>query len=249
MPEQLVVATIEPASGFKQEAAVNTFAFKTTTNPDAATRLDILAAVAQFYTAIGGYLSSLYDRTASVNTLKMYDISGNLSATKLEDGGAPFGSPIDQGTFSLPAPISTTNLPAQVASVLTLRARNALTAPAEGSIAGNDGPVPIRPRARLSGRLYLGRLNRGAETGSTNTESRPIAGFRSAVLAAAEALQDDLVDGAYAWGVWSRARAEVVPIVRVEMDDAFDVLRSRRAPATARDGRTFSPAPALVLGS
>lgn len=235
MPNVLVTATLDPASGFDQEAAQNSFAFASDVAISPGVILDIHNAVASFYQEIGIYLSSRLSRAAGDCTLKMYDVTNHLD-------GSPHGSPIADDAFTLPASAVSDNLPTQVAACLTLRARGALDQPVEG-------PGDIRPRQRFSGRLFVGPLNEDPRDSSAGDGSYLKQGFVDAVLLAAENLQDALVDGDYAWCVWSRARADMVPITRVEMDNSFDVIRSRQLAPTLRTARTFAPAPSLILGA
>lgn len=242
MPQVLVTAELPSTSGIGADSAVNNFAFTSDIALDAAERLDIFNAVAAFYAstpaggvqAVGAYLASSIDRTVSACALKMYDISADLD-------GSPHGSPIDEATFTLPAAGDLHALPSQTCAVLTLRARDALNFPVEGV-------ADSRPRARRTGRLFIGPLNADAEAASGGV-TRPSSPFRDDLCRAAEALQDALVDGDYAWGVWSRALQAVIPVTRAEADDSFDVLRSRKLDPTARTVRTFAPEPALILGA
>lgn len=236
-----VVAEFESASGFTDESYMNTFSFVGEGDADAATLLDIKNAVAGFYNTtpsgesspLATYISAHVSRAAGGVRLKVYDLGGLII-------NPPFGSPIDEDSFTLGATSSTESLPWQCAAVLTLRARNAITSPVESG-------TGTRPRQRLSGRLYLGPLAAEAADG---TSSKTVgAAFRTLATKAAETMQDALVDGEYAWGVWSRAEHEIVPIVRVEMDDSIDVLRSRKKDPTVRTAVTFSPVPALILGA
>lgn len=243
MPALLVVATLEPAAGADAETAVNTFAFGSDVDVDAAVQLDILNAVASFYTgvptggtaAVGTYLTPRLSRSVGECSLKMYDITGHLD-------GSPHGSPIAEGAFTLPAAGSGQALPPQAAVAITLRARNALLEPVEGA-------PNIRPRQRKTGRIYIGPLNLTAVDSDTGVGDQVKNAMRDNLMRACEDLQDALVDGDYAWGVWSRAEQDLIPVTRVEVDNSFDVIRSRKRGATVRDERTFAPAPALVLGA
>lgn len=170
----------------------------------------------------------------------MYDITGLLGINPATGRPFPHGSPIAEDAFTLPASIASA-LPGQVACCMTLRGRDALAQAVEG-------PGDIRPRARRSGRLYLGPLNR-ATLDEGGAQGRPLAVFRNDMLLAAEGLQDNLVDGDCIWSVWSRTSAALFGIERVEVDNSYDVIRSRKANTTARDTRTFLPEPALVLGA
>lgn len=243
MPAALVTVTLENLTSFTDESTVSTFAFASDVAITNTVQLDMQQAVADFFTvtqttaarSVGSFIAGHVDRSAQACRLRVYDISNTLD-------GSPHGSPIGTGYFTMPAATAAPNLPAQCAGVLTLRSSAALNAPVEG-------PADTRPRARQTGRLYVGPLAQDAVTGSTTTPARLSTSFRNTVLEAAEKLQDDLVDGDYQWGVWSRANQQVVNINRVEMDDSVDVIRSRKLRPTVRDVRTFAPVPALILAS
>lgn len=243
MGSLLVTTSLDVSGGFTDESVQNSFAFTTDVAIDDTVLLDIGSAVISFFndTAPGAthpvayYIGQQIDRSAGACRIKKYDIGGHLD-------GTPHGSPIQDGTWTLGAGAAASPLPAQVAGVLTLRARNALTFPVEA--AGGT-----RPRARHSGRLYLGPLSRQAANDTAGAESFPHSDFIADVLKSAEALQDNLADGDYAWGVWSRSDARIVPITRVEMADSWGTLRSRKSDPTVRTARTFAPVPSLILGA
>jgi hypothetical protein len=251
------VVTLDPASGFDADAAVNTFSFTSVDELDAAGRLDVLNAINQFYngiapgqvSSVASYLSAILDRSVGGASIRLYDITGAEQAVNVADPGdppkwrtPPHGSPIEDSAFTLAAAAGQGSLPQQVAMALTLRARGALEDPVEG--AGG-----IRPRARSTGKLYLGPLGTVAANVVNGVVSRPTTAFREDAMRAAEGLQDALVDGSYAWGVWSRMRGEVIPVTRVEVDDSFDTQRRRQSPPSVRNSVTFAPEPGLILGA
>lgn len=243
MPHLLVQATLEPAAGFSDESVVNTFAFASEVTIDAAARLDILNAVAGFYNTlhfeaaatVASYLAGTLSRDVGGCSLKMYDITGHLD-------GSPAGSPIEDSTFTLGAAATADNMPTQTAAVITTRARGALDEPVEG-------PGGVRPRQRVSGRLFVGPLNESAFVSGSSDHRRFTTAFMGSLICAAEGLQDALVDGDYAWCVWSRTNADMIPIVRAECDDSPDVLRSRKINPTQRYVRNFDPVPDLILAA
>lgn len=249
MPSLLTTVTLEALTA-TDETVVNNFAFHSAVAIDAAVILDIHNAVAGFYNtlpatgtrAVGKYLSPTLDRASASVTIRSYDITGILGINPATGRPYPHGSPIAEDNITLTTSDSTDALPSQVACVLTLRGRDAIEQAVEG-------PGNIRPRQRRTGRLYIGPLNIAAETNSVNGHSRPVVTFRDDLLLAAEELQDALVDGSYAWCVWSRADGAMYPIERVECDDSWDVIRSRKLDPTVRNVRTFTPEPALVLGA
>lgn len=248
MADLLVTVTHDNLSSWSGDSAQNSFAFKVGVAVDASVLLDIKNAVSSFYNGITGaqaatlsaYMAPFLDRSAGASKVRVYDITGLLGIDPVTGRPFPHGSPIDEDSLTLSASLGSA-LPGQVALVLTLRGRDALAQPIEG-------PGDIRPRARRSGRLYLGPLNR-ATLDEPGGQGRPLSAFRDDMLLAAEGLQDALVDGDYAWSVWSRTAAALYPIERAEVDNSYDVIRSRKADTTARSTVTFLPEPALVLGA
>lgn len=257
MTDLLSTVTIPATSGLAKDSIVNTFAMKADVAVDAAVILDWHNALSNFYNGlsagqgvtVGAYLASTMSRVASACRIKTYDITGKLQAS-VPAGSPPgtkprppaHGSPIAEDGFTLPAPDTTTNLAPQVQTVITLRGRDALEQPVEGA----DN---IRPRQRRSGRLFIGPLNASAQSAVANQITRPSATFRDNLMRACEGLQDQLVDGDYIWCVWSRSAGSLFGIERVEVDDSFDVLRSRKAAPTVRNSFVFAPEPAPVLGA
>lgn len=243
MPDLLVNVIFDAANGWNEDSVMNSFAFRSDVPVEPVMLLDIKNAVASFYnglatgqgTTIASYISSQIDRSTGGVALKTYDITGHLD-------GSPVGSPIDVDSFTLGTQSTQTLLPPTTAAVVTLRGRDAVSFPVEG-------PNNTRPRARRTGRLFLGPLSANAGSTANNTAQRPSSTFRGAVLAACEGLQDALVDGDYTWCVWSRATSSMHAIVRAEMDDSFDVLRSRKQRPTTRSVRTFAPEPSVVLAA
>lgn len=246
MTTVLAKVTLE-ATEWSDDSAVNTFALHTEGNVSLWDDLDgVEAAVADFYravpaggtAAVGTYLSSQLNRAANTSRVDLYDITDHLS-------GSPAGSPKATSFFTLPAAGTPAQLPSQVASVLTLRGRGALLAPVEG-------PFLTRPRQRLSGRLFIGPL--GANAGEAGTAgvgdfARPEGTFVNNALFAAEALQDALGALGWIWCVWSRTTANVHGITDVSMDNAWDVLRSRKHSPNTRTARVFAPVPSIALGA
>jgi hypothetical protein len=249
----LATVTLDDLTAFSGETVVNNFAFVASAPLDATGLALIDSALIEFYNAVGAggtypishYLASELDRTTDASRIKIYDVTGKLGNTVAGKGGkmhpASHGSPVHEWGFALGAAGSTNSYPAQIAACMTLRGRGALGQPIEG-------PGGVRPRARHSGRLYLGPFCTAVAAG-TNPQRIDSANFITDALAAAEKLQDDLSDGALEWAVWSRAEAQMFPVTRVEMDNSFDVIRSRKSTSTTRAVRTFTPEPALVLGA
>lgn len=252
-----VLITAELGEPNPDLACVNSFAIHTEGAMDAGKILVAFDSVNDFYEelaagqtgAVGGYLHSAMSHSANACPLKMYDLTGTLGLDPAKisaknPNGLPYshGSPVAESTMTLPAAIGAINLPTQTAAVLTLRGRGAIAAPVEG--AGD-----IRPRSRLSGRLFLGSLNLAAVTQNAGSVVRPGGQFMTDVMLAAESMQDQLNAAGMTWCVWSRTSGTMHAVTRVEIDDSLDVLRSRKYPPSVRNERTFVPVPDLALGA
>lgn len=250
MIDLLLSVTIPSTTNLVEDSIVNQLAIRSTEADHWAPLANIWAGILRLYTQIsgdqvtplGGYLSSGLSRDPGACVVRFYDITDRLGY-EVVDGKRRVelhGSPFHQDTFTLPAPVNGNSLPRQIASVVTLRGRGAATAPVEG--AGG-----IRPKARHTGRVYLGPLGSIASEGAANP--RPTSQFRSDACAAFEGFQDAMTDGVNEHCVWSREAGTLYPVVSAEMDDSFDVIRSRKNSATLRTKRTYAPVPALVLGA
>lgn len=188
------------------------------------------------------YFASTLNRGVDTGEFKVYDVTDHLD-------GSPHGSPIWTQPLEITAAALATSLPPQVAACLTLRARDALSFPVEAPDGADEGFQIDRPRQRRTGRQYLGPLNTLATNGNTSTGARPRQEFVDDAVAYAENLQEDLNDEGMAWCVWSRTNESFSVITRAEMDDSFDVIRSRKVSATSRSVRIFAPVPDLALGA
>lgn len=239
------------------DKVVNTFAF---TKPGAYTPGDATALcerVQSFYSIapsgqtnpLSYYFSAVIDRAIDICQMKVYDITGKLGNRSETLGPEPHGSPILNFPWEVNAAGTQTSLPQQISCAMTLRARNALNYPVEAPDAGDPGFDIDRPRARRTGKLYLGPLSQDAATASAGLPSRPSTTFTNVALAAAEGLQDAVNVFGYGWGVWSRQNAAISIIERVEVDNSFDVIRKRKATTTTRTPRIFAPVPDLALGA
>jgi hypothetical protein len=241
-----VVVQLEGASGFTDETVVNTFNFVTATVPDETDYANLASDVQGFYNAYQGggslqisdYIAGHISRAAEACSLKIYDLFAALD-------GDPHGSPVYSQNWTLGAAAVADALPAQVASVITLRGRGALLQPVE---AGGTPPL-TRPRSRYTGRIYLGPLNGSAVTTSSSGIARSSEGWRNVAGNACEELQEAANADGWIWAVWSRSDAAMRGITSVEIDNSLDVMRSRKQPATERVATVFSPVPSLSLGA
>lgn len=246
----LATATIPMTTNLPDDIVVQNFAFRTNEADRFDALADIWGGLLRFYNQTGGeqvgtissYLSGSLSRDGGAVVVRFYDITDRLGY-EVVDGKRRVelhGSPFHQDTLTLNPPTNAASLPAQIASVVTLRGRGAATAPVEG--AGG-----VRPKARHTGRMFIGPLCSVASEGLATP--RPVQQFRDDAVAAFEGLQDTLTDGVTEHCVWSREAGVLYPIVSAEMDDSFDVIRSRKLKATIRTKRVYAPVPALVLGA
>lgn len=225
---------------------VNSFTVLDSTGTDDADVDDICAAIRGFYNSYQGggtlqvsdFLAPNLSRLANESKIKAYAIPFNLD-------GSPHGSPVYEESFTLGPSASATAIPPQVASVLTLRGRGALIAPVE--VPGV--PKPTRPKQRKTGRIYLGPFNTTVMGTSADGVARSTEGWRNVVSNAAEELQEALNAIGCIWCVWSRADEQLYGITSVEVDNSFDVLRSRQALPGERVKVAFAPVPSLALGA
>lgn len=255
MGDILATVTFDNLNGVNEDTAVNNFAFHCDGAITQGVIDDVWNGIWRFYnltaidqvSALSSYMSSTLDRTNGASVIRLYDITGKLLATVpagSPEGTKPrppaHGSPIFVQPFQLGAAGAAASLPSQVAMVLTLRGRNALTVPVEQ---GN-----VRPRARHTGRIYLGPLSVQAGE-QNNSNPRPTAQFRTDLVKAAESMATYVTGNTdTVWCVWSRANGAMYGITRAEADDSFDVIRSRKRTASARTVETFAPVPEVVAG-
>lgn len=139
------------------------------------------------------------------------------------------------------AAAATLDLPSEVAICLSIN----------GDLTGlNEEDGLIRPKARRRGRVYLGPFTTGV-VGEEATTQRTIVltGTRTKILDSYE-LAKTMWDGAAGRRivqhiVYSRASANVYPVVGISVDDAFDTVRSRGEKRVTKDSRAVVP-PVLV---
>lgn len=243
MGNYLVSAVIPSTTGIPKDSVVNDFAVDTGATTITPSNVGLLSSqIAAFYNhvhassfSVAQFISDSMSRASNACAVKVYDISGHLD-------GSAHGSPIATDAFTLDAAGDFTELPDQVACVLTLRG-------AGWSGAAVDIPEPptgpagdLHPRAQHTGRLYIGPLSGFSSTGATaHTRARPKSQLMTCLLDAAQYIQGQwfLHSPSIYWCVWSRKAEALYPITDAQVDDRFDIQR-RRAPApTARTTRTF----------
>lgn len=221
--------TLENKSGAPRDRIVNGFAFICPSGPTSTEYNAIATGLEAFYNsaptggtfAIGKYMGGQLSRSIKP-VVRCYDITGKEAGGPLN----PMGSPAQVQDFlgTLTVPISSNNLPAEVAIAITLQA-------AYGTDVEFGGGT--RPRARDRGRVYIGPLTNGvfATDGTTGQVTvDPV--VQDNFARAAKDL--GLMAGGPVLAVWSRANASLKNVSNVWVDNDFDVQRRRSARATSR---------------
>lgn len=236
MANILVTCTLEGSSGLTDDSAVSTFAFDSSLGTRSDLSADAFDAIARFWNdatgpsgiSLASYLSPAISRAANSAILRAYDVSAVLA------GGA-MGSPFDEAAFTPDAVFGASKaLPSEVAAVLTLRGDGFATAPVEVADGADPGSAPDRPKSRHTGRIFIGPLTVNAQVEEAVTlRSRPSPNFINTVGNAAQKLAVDLGAG-HDWCVWSRKDGLMREITQVEIDNAWDTMRSRGNAPTAR---------------
>lgn len=243
MSEFLVDVTIPSVSGFPEDDVHNGFVFDTDPGFDpVADYAELCTPIADFYNAaqstgdaVAKYMSYSLSRTASVCSMKLYEIAGHLD-------GSPHGSPKQTATWTLAAAASGyQSIPEECALVMTLNGYTSSAIPAVESADGSDpGSAPDRPLQRHRGRLYLGPWTTFAATDPPGIV-RPKTSLITTLLDAAEDLQDAVVANGHQWSVWSRANEVTYDVYSVHVDNAWDTQRRRGTAPTSRTARTLIP--------
>lgn len=242
--EILAVATLNPASGIPKDAVVNTFSVVSAAGLNPTDGGHLTTLLTRFYAnstsvghAVGDYLSDSVSRALSAHTWDLYDISGHLD-------GSPHGSPFFSDTFTLPAgAVSPVRMPSEAAIALTLRGTGWQTALANvpGPPAGPAGDT--HPRARKSGRIFLGPLSATANASFVATGGEAVVNptVVTAILDAIQDVQTQLVATTeqMSLAIWSRKAAGLTAISHAQVDNAFDTQRRRGIAATTRVTRAL----------
>lgn len=235
----LAVANLGSDTGLAADEITMNFAVKTNITSYTSAHTDgVIAAIVSFFNdvppgtlpivggaatlSVGNYLSPNLDHTTDGCSVLVYDLEGKLA-------GIPHGSPIDSGTFTLDASTSPDPMPHEVALCLTLEAVGRAAAAVE-SPTGGTGPTGVsHPKARHTGRIFVGPLNFGGTSANIGGQARPAEAFRAHCLLALAQLDAALgaVEPTFDLGVWSRADQVVRAVSHVSVDDAWDTIRSR----------------------
>lgn len=215
-------------SGLPEDVAINDFYF-TNDDPGTTQAADIAAIVTRltnFYTvtpsggsiAIGKLLGIQVDHGA--NKAKFLTYVGDGPSTPPAD----WGTPVSTNSWTVPAIVTASGLPAEAAVCLSFHAD--LTDIPETEVNPDPPPAIIRPAAHRRGRIYFGPCyaglisNEGANQDARITSSRRT-DFAKAMLALFTA------NTSLQWVVQSKTAGEFFPVVGGYVDDAFDTQRRR----------------------
>lgn len=240
MPILRLQAILEHVNGLARDAVVNTF-HVTVADVDVAS--DLLDNVVNFYALDISGTRSVGDWMAQTHPtvyVKAYEVNDVLVGDKVvSNSGAPLVVSLTNDISS--DVVEQTNMPSEVACCLSMRSNVA----------------PSIPRARRTGRVYVGPLNRGCQdTAVANSIPRPHASFLNDLRSAAARMQDGLLADGGALVVYSRpfpgrdaierpgrttlpalpARPNMTThlVDQVWTDDAFDTQRRRGERATGK---------------
>lgn len=216
MPTYRVRCVLPYTTNLPRDVAVNTFHVTRITALSGSELTAVMGEFANFYKAysapagapIGAWIGSTVSRVPNACRIEVYDLA--------DTEPRPI---IAQSTFTLPDPASGTNLPLEVAGVLSFRG----TYPA--------GAV----RARRRGRVFIGPLRTDAVNGVI-AQPTLAAGFQTTMRTAAKNLHTGIPAAAPLafWSIWSRKDNLPVEVIGGWTDDAPDTQRRRGQAATAR---------------
>lgn len=213
-------------TGLPEDDIVNTLHFADGDGADVGTAATIAGFVAScFYDAVSsigarleGYLGPRVSR-AILPDIKVYDA---------QEPGSPLA--VAQ-QLAVRAPITATDLPAEVALCVSYRADyGTLLESAPDS--EDPGLAPDRPRARVRNRMFLGPFCNDA-----NSAGRPTVGVREAALDLIRLLNEgseDLTDADCSFVVYSKTSDVAFDVTTAWADDAWDTQRRRGLSATGR---------------
>lgn len=197
------------------DVAVNNLYFSSGSPTPATAEMDrILTVINSAWGALEDFRAGILKATAGM-TVKIYDVTAPPHSSPLRIGGP----------YNMGAPESPTNMPLEVAGVISF----------QGAVTAGTNP------ARRRGRNYIGPLNTAAlDAGSASTMPKLTTGFIAGLLDYAEQLEAvNIGAGACTWCVYSKTDNAMVPVTNGWVDDAFDTQRRRGNDTTARTLFTF----------
>lgn len=218
MPGPVILAQVrlKSMSGFPRDDVINDFVFARADDFSAGEADTLQGDLEDFYNVnfpatgqpLAYYIGGQMSRAAGAAETNFYDITTHLA-------GTPHGSPLETRNWQLGAQGGGSNLPEELAAVL--------------SIHGDLTDVPersgdTRPAARRRGRVYIGPLKTIAFGTAAGLERvRILQTLMDSLVQAADHLQNEQPT----WSVWSRAAAAVYPVTGGFVDDAPDIQRRR----------------------
>lgn len=237
--------TLPKVTGITADSCVNDFSFHVADYPSSADLDKIVLACTDFYLtdlspfsapALASFLAPRLDRGANACKVDIYDVTANLFATPASAGGTLAGSPIRSGAFTLSAAAGTENVPEEVSLIARLR-----HLPVAGGAFPVEGVGGSRPRARNTGRVYVGPFGSNALS-TVASDARPNDTLRLSMLGAAWGMWHRLLGSSIYWAVWSRKTGSMLSVDKVEVDNAWDTQRRRGIAPTD----TYSVTPPTV---
>lgn len=219
--DTLAVVRMTASSGLLEDEIVNTFAFRQSIPPDEDDFHEMTQLIDDFYNTV----PAGYSRPAHfISEMVSRSATHHIDYYKIQTGG--LGSPIWTDDWLGPASPGSANLnlPSEVAAVLSFH----------GDLSGVlEEAGATRPKARRRGRIYFGPLTTDA---IDTTQDSPL--LRDSLLlplrSNAVQLIDDSLTQSHVWCVWSRANAELYPVVGGWTDNAPDTQRRRGKASLSR---------------
>lgn len=197
-------------TGLPADVAVNNLYFQSGSPEPADGEMNkILTVINNAWAELEDYRAGIL-KTVGGMTVKIYDVTAPPNSPPLRIGGP----------YTMGSPTVTTNLPAEVAAVVSFHAST---------------NVSMNP-ARRRGRNYIGPLNTSAsDPGDATTPAKLSTGFRAALVAyAGDLMAANVAPNAVEWCVYSRTEQNMFPVVGGWVDDAFDTQRRRGQPTNVR---------------
>lgn len=219
--DYLIQTRMSAASLLPQDTIVNDFAFRRAAGAPSDAQLDqLMFYVGEFFRAgevaadrVGHYISEWISR----------EVTHEIAAYKIQAGN--LGSPARTMDWLGPVASGTqTSMPPEVAAVVSFH----------GNLTGvQEEAGATRPRARRRGRIFVGPLN-GLAIDEHLPDARLAAFFTGVLRSQCVDLADNVAALGWSWSVWSRANAELYPVVGGWTDNAPDTQRRRGVQPTAR---------------
>lgn len=222
-----MVARLPSVTGFAEDIAESTLNVGFNVAPTGGDIQECAGAFVLFFTSvvapqtdtIGEFYSATVSRVANACSILAY-------VTDQLNGLTPLGSPVLTESFTMPAVGVGSEMPSEVSTVLSYNAD--LTNVPVSQANPTPPPDTIRPQQRRRGRMFLGPIKASVGSGDAQGIFRVSPAWRQLVtfmLADTAATIASLTAGDL--GVWSKADADVFPVVAATMDNAWDTQRRR----------------------